>query len=173
MKDPIHHDPVDIIGEAYERMFERVMEDFRKAKEKTAPVLHRLIDEAKEKTSELEELTREEAEKLGEALKRDLADAGEYLAETGGDLKNWLGFETRLIEDRLLDLLLQATDKTTLELLKFKETAARRSTYHTGGITGPGTLICDACGEKLHFTRAGHIPPCPKCHATGFHRGRG
>ena len=171
-KDPLRHDPVDVLGEAYELMLERVMADFRKAKEKSAPVLHRLIDEAKEKALELEELTREEAEKVAEYIKRDLADAGEYLAETGGELKDWLGFETELIESSLLDLIMQASDKTTVELLKFKEDLELGPTYHTGEIAGPGTLICDQCGEQLHFRRAGRIPPCPKCHGTSFHRVR-
>lgn len=169
-KDPLHHDPVDILGEAYEMMLERVMADFQKAKEKTTPVLHRLIDEARDKTSELGELTREEADRLAQYLKRDLSDAAQYMAETGGELKDWLGFETQLIENNLLDLLMQATDKTTVELLRLKEAASLASVYRTGEVTGPGTLVCDECGEKLHFRKAGRIPPCPKCHATAFHR---
>ncbi|MCK5669240.1 MAG: hypothetical protein KAI15_09155, partial [Gammaproteobacteria bacterium] len=40
----------------------------------------------------------------------------------------------------------------------------------TGEIAGFGTLVCDECGEKLHFHKSGHIPPCPKCHKTSFHR---
>jgi len=170
MKDPLRHDPLDALGEVYEKMFERAAETFHKAEEKSGALFHKLIDEAKEKAVELEEVSREDAEKLSAYIKRDLSDATDHLSETGRELKDWLGFETTLLESSIFDLLLKAADKTTLDLLKMKEDAQQASIYHTGEITGPGTLICDQCGEKLHFRKAGKIPPCPKCHATTFHR---
>ncbi|NIA01390.1 MAG: hypothetical protein GWP13_01260 [Planctomycetia bacterium] len=170
MKDPLHHDPLDALGEAYEKMFERAAERFHEAGEKSGPLLHKLIDEAKDKAVELKELSEEDAEKLSTYLKRDLSDAASYLSETGHELSDWLGFETTLVESAIFDLLLKAADPTTLALLKIKEDAQQASIYHTGEITGPGTLICDQCGEKLHFRKAGKIPPCPKCHATNYHR---
>ena len=171
MKDPLKHDPLDVLGEAYELMLERALDDYHKLEKKTRPKLHELVDEAKEKAVELGELSREEAEKVADYLKRDLAHMSETLAETGEDLKGWLGFETLLLEDKILDMIRQAADKTTLELMEWRERAAEASTWHTGEIAGPGTLICDNCGEKLHFKRASRIPPCPKCHGTRFHRG--
>jgi hypothetical protein len=55
--------------------------------------------------------------------------------------------------------------------LKLKHDAERPYIYRTGEITGPGTLVCDNCEERLHFHKAGHIPPCPKCHGVIYHRG--
>jgi len=170
MTHPSHNDPIDALGAAYEKMYERAAENLHKAEETTGSLLHKLIDEAKEKAVELEELSEEDAVKLAGWLKRDLDDAANYLSETGLELKDWLGFETALLESAVLDLLLKAADKTTVELLAMKENARRTYAYRTGEITGPGTLVCDQCGEKLHFHRAGKIPPCPKCHATDFHR---
>jgi hypothetical protein len=173
MKDPLHHDPVDIVGEAYEAMLERVLDGFQKLGDKTGPAVHKLFDNARDKAVELGELSREEAEKLSDYVKRDLTDAAEYLSESGDELQKWLGFETRLIEAEMLQLFMRAADKTTLELYKLKEKAEQASSYHTGEVTGLGTLVCDQCGEHLHFRKPGRIPPCPKCHATAFHRGRG
>jgi len=170
MKDPLHHDPLDALGEAYEKMFERAARNLHKAEEKSDDLLHKLIDEAKNKAVELEELSREDAEKLSAYLKRDLSDAANYLSETGRELEDWLGFEATLVESGIFDFLLKAADKTTLALLKMKEDAQQASAYRTGEITGAGTLVCDQCGENLHFRRAGKIPPCPKCHKTAFHR---
>jgi hypothetical protein len=170
MKDPQQHDPHDSLGKAYEKMFERAIEKFHGAEEKTAHLLHQLIDEARDKAIELKEVSEEEAGKLTIYLKRDLNDTAIFLSKTGHELEDWLGFETKLIESSILDQLLKAADKTTLELLKMKENAEKASSYHTGEITGPSTLACDQCGEHLHFRRAGKIPPCPKCHATRFHR---
>ncbi len=170
MKNPIHVDPLDALGAAYETMYERVAKRLHKVKEHTGPLLHEFIDEAKDKAVELDELTEEDAEKLTIWLKRDLDDAIDHMAETDDRLKDWLGFETTLIESALLYLLLETADKTTLQLLRMKENARLPSVYHTGEVTGPGTLICDECEEKLHFHNASRIPPCPKCHKTKFHR---
>ena len=170
MKNPRSQDPFDVLSEVYEKMYERAAEGFHQAEEKTIPFLHKLIDEAREKAVELKEVSAEDAEKLADWLKRDMSDAYSYLAETGHELKDWLGFETTLVESGIVDFLLKAADTTTVKLLELKENARKASMYHTGEITGPGTLTCDECGEKLHFYKAGRVPPCPKCHATSFHR---
>ena len=170
MTKPTHSDPIDALGAAYEKMYERAAENLHSTEKKSAQLLHKLIDEAKDKAVELKELSEEDAAKLADWLKRDLDDTVNYLSETGLELKDWLGFETTLLESAVLDLLLKSADKTTVELLTMKDYARQPHAYHTGEITGPGTLVCDQCGEKLHFHRAGKIPPCPKCHATTFHR---
>ena len=170
MKDPLHHDPIDILGEAYEKMYERAATNLHQAKNKSSQLFHEFINQAKEKAVELDELTEEDAAKVAEWLKRDMNDFIDYLVEGENELKDWLGFETSLLENIFLDLMLQTADKTTVELLALKENARQASIYHTGEVTGPGTLVCDKCGEVLHFHKAGKIPPCPKCHATTYHR---
>ena len=60
--------------------------------------------------------------------------------------------------------------KTRLELEKLADQAREASRYHTGEVTGPGTLICEGCGKEIHFHKAGRIPPCPGCQGTGFTR---
>lgn len=165
-----HVDPLDAFGAAYETMYEHIAENLDKAKNKTGPLIHQLVDEAKEKAKEIEELTEEDAEKLAGWLKRDLDEVISYLSETDYVVKDWLGFETSLIKNALIRMMLEAADKTTVELLRMKENAHKPYDYRTGEIAGFGTLICDECGEKLHFHKAGKIPPCPKCHKTGFHR---
>jgi len=170
MTKATHNDPIDALGAAYEKMFERAAASLDSAGEKSGSLLHELIDEASEKAVALKELSEDDAEKIAGWLKRDLDDTINYLSETGDELKDWLGFETVLLESAVLDLMLKAADKTTVELLTMKDYAHQPHAYHTGEITGPGTLACDQCSEKLHFHRAGNIPPCPKCQGTTFHR---
>jgi len=162
-------DLIDAMGEAYERLLETAINDTRKLESKSGPVLHKLIDEAQQKLSEMGELSKEELERVAEYLKRDLLDAAAYIEETSEDIATWLGFDIELVEDRLKELLIQAADQTTVDLLEFKERAEARR-YHTGEYTGPGTLVCVNCEEKLHFHKVSRIPPCPKCKGTSFNR---
>lgn len=170
MKHSILDEPLEVLTEAYDTMHKRVTKSLHDAKEHTGPILNKYIEEARKKAVELDELTEKDAEKLTLWLKRDLDDAISHLADTDDKLIDWLGFETTRIESALLYMLLETADKTTVELLRLKDIAQRPYAYHTGEITGPGTLLCDQCEAKLHFHKAGHIPPCPKCHKTSFHR---
>ncbi len=170
MTDKKHTGPLDTLGEAYETMYEHVADNLHRAKDKSGALIHELVDDAKEKVKEIEAVTEEDAEKLAVWLKRDLDDAIHYLSETEYAFRDWLGFETSLIKNELIQAMLDTADKTTLALLRMKENARERTVYHTGEMAGFGTLICDECGEKLHFHKPARIPPCPSCHETSFHR---
>ena len=159
-----------ILSEVYETMYEHVAENLHKAKEKSGSLVHELIEEAREKAVKVEDIADEDAEKLVTWLRRDFDDVVNYVSETDYAVKDWLGFETSLIKSEFIQALLNTADKTTLALLRMKENAHEPYEYRTGEVAGLGTLICDECGEKLHFHKAGHIPPCPKCRNTSFHR---
>ncbi len=175
MKDtPMSHDNRERneqLVHAYNQMMQRVSETLSKATNAAEPILHKAIEAAEEKAVELGELTREEALRIGEYLRRDLQDAGEYLAgPEAQELKEWLRFDIELIENRLFEMFLKVADQAKLDMLDFEEQLIEANEYHTGQITGPGTLVCDNCGEVLHFHAAGHIPPCPKCKHIEFCR---
>ncbi len=156
---------------AYNQMMRRVKESLKQAEETAEPRLRQAVAAAEEKAVELGELTREEAVKIGEFLRRDLQDAGKYLAsDEAQELKDWLLFDLEMIETQLLDMFLSVADQAKLDMLAFEEELAEASSYRTGEITGPGTLVCVGCGELLHFHASGHIPPCPKCHGSDFSR---
>lgn len=161
------------LTEAYHHMMKRVkahLDELEQAEKDFLPNLQQSIEHAAERSVELGELTREEAQLIGRYLKRDVEDAGHYLAKTGHDLREWLRFDLELIEERLLDLFDSAADKTRLQMLAFKETLEQASHYQTGEITGPGTLQCDNCGEQLAFYTVAPIPACPNCAGTTFSR---
>lgn len=167
------HPNLEKLTHAYDRMVERVklrLDDVSKAEKKAVAALKHNVEHATEKAIELGELSRDEAEKVAGYLRRDLEDAGHYLASGDENLGSWLRFDVQLVEARLLDWFQAAVDNSRLELLDFEETLERASHYYTGEITGPGTLACDNCGEVLHFHATGHIPPCPKCRGTIYGR---
>ncbi|MEE9356808.1 zinc ribbon-containing protein [Candidatus Vondammii sp. HM_W22] len=161
---------VDRLVNAYERMLEHVDSMLDKAEKNTLPNIKKSIDAAREKAVELNELTREEAEKVAAYLERDMKDAAHFLSETGDEFRAWFKFDVQLVEARVLEMLANVADRTRLELDRLAERAREGVLYHTGEITGPGTLVCTQCGKELHFHKTGHIPPCPKCHATEYRR---
>lgn len=165
-----NRDPLDRMVVAYENMLERVDDLLEKAEETALPTLKKGLEHAREKAIELDELTREEAEKIASYVERDMHDAAGFLHKTGEEFREWLRFDLELIENRLLDMFAKVADKTSLELGRFAEQAREASLYHTGEITGPGTLICSECGKEMHFHKTGHIPPCAGCHGTRFAR---
>ena len=172
MTDSKQTDPVDRLVTAYERMLERVHEATDSAEKKTVPWLREALADARERAVELEELTREEAEKISRYVERDVKDAAEFLADSGQEFRDWLRFDMTLIQDRFLEIFAGMADQTGQALRDIADRAREASIYHTGEITAPGVLECTACGELLHFEKTGHIPPCPKCQHTEYRRQR-
>ncbi|MFW5450162.1 MAG: zinc ribbon-containing protein [Methylophagaceae bacterium] len=157
---------------AYDKMMHRVELLLDSAEQQALPALQKNIENAKQQAIELKELTKEEAEKLGHYLQRDLHDAADYLERSGKQFSTWLNFDLELIEDRVLDMFSKIVDKTRVELAQLAAQAKRAQEYHTGEITSIGTLACQECDSLLHFKKTSRIPPCPKCHKTVFVRTR-
>ncbi|MCB1856666.1 MAG: zinc ribbon-containing protein [Gammaproteobacteria bacterium] len=170
MTDHEIKDPIERMADAYEQMLERVNQMLEKAEKSTLPSLRKALDQAREKAVALNELTREEAERLSDYLERDMKDAARYLSETGDEFRNWWRFDVELIEQRLMEMFANVADQTKLELEGLAERAREASRYHTGEVTGPGTLVCDSCGKEISFHKAGHIPPCPACRGISYRR---
>jgi len=167
---PPDHSAEKRLADAYHRMLERIKNAVETTEKDTLPRLQDQIGAAKEKAVELGELTREEADKIGTYLRRDLTDAAEFLADTGKELRDWLSFDLDVIEDRLLRMFALMVDHTREELDRIAEQARESEALHTGELTGLGTLACTGCGKQIHFHAPGHIPPCPACHGTRFTR---
>lgn len=174
MTDPRHEPGAnEKLVQAYNRMLERIKTALEHAEQDALPTLQQNIEAAKKKAVALGELTREEAEKIGAYLKRDLHDAAEYLRATRQELSDWLRFDLGLLEDRIAEMFALMVDRTRLELDRLAlhaQTPSDQQQWHTGEITGIGTLRCTACKQTMQFHAAGRIPPCPKCHTTSFRR---
>ncbi len=172
--DPERHGLGDQLAEAYNRMLERVrkgVDEVRgEVEEDALPALERALARAKETATELGELSREEADRIGDYLKRDLQDAAEFVSQSGQELRDWLNFDLKLVKRGLADLFAQVVDRTRIDLAELQRRAETMGEWRTGEVTALGTLECKGCGEQIHFTEPGRIPPCPKCHGTHFRR---
>ena len=163
-------DPFERLSAAYDKILEEVHDAIESARDNALPGLKDYLDDAREKMVELGELSREEADKVAGYVERDMKDAANYLLETGEQLSAWWRFDIQQIENRMLEMFTSVADQTKLELAKFSQRAKTASLYHTGEITGPGTLVCVDCGKEMHFKKTGHIPPCSGCKGTDFQR---
>lgn len=158
---------------AYNRMLERIRHAGGRTEGTETLRLSTLLDAAKDKAVELGELSREEAERIGDYLRRDIRDAAGYLAgEKDSELIDWLRLDLAIVEDRLLELFAGVADRTRYELLELEmqARAADVMEYRTGQITGIGSLQCPECKHTVRFHATGRIPPCPGCHGTVFVR---
>lgn len=128
------------------------------------------IEHALESLSELQEFSKEEVSNIGDYLKRDLEEAANFMQINGKELKDWLRYDLYMIEGTLGNTFSKMVDETRETLKGFEEDASRIGEWHTGEIAGLGTFECKQCGEVIHFHKPGHVPPCPKCHATKYRR---
>jgi hypothetical protein len=139
--------------------------------ERIQAVLIQALQSARETAVQLGELSREEADTIHDFLTRDLYHAGRFLATEEREIADWLRLNALIVEQEIANRLSRLARKASLELKHLEKAKQRFDEWHTGEITGIGTLHCERCGTKIHFENAGHIPPCPKCHATVFGRG--
>jgi polyhydroxyalkanoate synthesis regulator phasin len=172
--DPEQNKPgeksVDKMVAAYEELLKRTHETIETTQKESVPRFRELLEKARDNMVELGELTREEAHKVADYLRRDVEDAASYIAETGNDIREWWRFDLELIEQRMMDMFAKAADQTSLQLAQWAENARQMSLYQAGEITGPGTLVCDKCGAETHFVQTGRIPACAECGNTTFRR---
>lgn len=162
--------PRDHEVHGYERMLERVRERLDSTGDAVERGAHEALDAARERSVALGELTREEADRVAAWLQRDLEDAAEYVGSARGTYADWLHMDLQLVENWVWDRFSSVADQTRLQWQALNRQLQAAARYHTGEVTGPGTLVCRDCGEVLHFKRTGHIPPCPKCHGSRFER---
>lgn len=160
----------DDLVKAYNRMMERVRHSLDDMETRALPSLRSSMDQARKTAVELGELSHDEAEKISYYLKRDMQDAGRHLAESSEEIADWLRFDIDRIEDSLLNIFSSVADRTRVEWAELNSELQRDPPYHSGEITGPGTLYCGSCNEALQFHYTARIPLCPQCQSDTFRR---
>jgi len=162
--------------EAYNQMMSRVRDSIDNAEANAIPTLQKAIEQAKDQAVHLQEVSLDEAEEIGNYIKRDINDAAEYLMETSHEFSEWLMLDIDIIEQKVLELFLSVADKTRIELEQLSHAACNISTesklteYRSGEITGPGSLICITCNQMIQFNTTGTIPDCRECGGQAFKR---
>lgn len=155
---------------AFDHMVENVSEAIHEAEEALAPTIDEMVHNAQVLARELFALTQEEAESLGETLKRDMHKANKTLNQQRKELKDWLSFDLTLVEDRFIDLVARAADKAWLDFREFESEDHQASLYRSDEVCNAGTFNCNNCGNTITLSETGQIPRCPACDHGEFYR---
>ncbi len=157
--------------DAYNQMMSRVKDSIDNAEAHAIPSLQKAIEQAKQQAIHLSEVSLEEADEIGNYIKRDINDAAEYLMETSHEFSEWLRLDIDIIEQKVLELFLSVADKTRIELEQLSHPACNvTAEYKTGEITGPGSLVCINCDQMIQFNTTATIPECDQCGGKLFKR---
>ena len=155
---------------AFEHMVDQVGDAIHNAEEALEPTVEEMVRNAQQLARELFALTQEEAESLGNTLKRDMHKANKALNQQGKELKDWLSFDLTLMEDRFGDMIARAADKAWLDFRAFEAEDHQASIYRSGEVCNAGSFCCGNCNHRLELTKTGELPRCPACNQGEFHR---
>ena len=152
----------------YEKLASRAKELVEEAREKTSEAVGAAIGKAKEEMVAAGDVGHEQGEKLKAFLERDLQITSRYAAKAGEAAKEALEpHRVKAGVESALATILKVTGD------KFEEWSKKLDSqldFKTGELTTPGSLTCKGCGDKIRMQSTGHIPPCPKCRGTEFHK---
>ena len=165
-----HSSSSRLVG-TYNQMMDHIRDAFENT-DTSELSLQKALNNAKDQVIHLGEVTVEEAHEISEYIKRDINDAAEYMAESSAEFSDWLMLDIEIIERHIIDLFLSVADRTRIELEQFQNPPHDPNEYHSGEITGPGTLVCTQCGHHVSFITTGEIEACPECQNTRFQRAK-
>jgi len=155
---------------AFEHMVESVSESMHKAEEALAPTVDEMVHNAQQIAHEIYNLTQEEAESLGTTLKRDMQKANQVLNQQSKELGDWLSFDLALVEDRFIEMIALAADKSWLDFRAFGNEDHQASLYRSGEVCNAGSFSCTHCDAILRLSGTAQIPPCATCAGEEFYR---
>ena len=156
--------------DAFEHMVEHVRDAIDDAEEALEPTVDEMVHNAQVLAREVFALTQEEAESLAASLKRDMHKANEILNREGKELGDWFSFDLKLVEDKFIEMISRAADKSWLDFRRFEAESRQASLYQADEVCSAGTLCCNRCGNSIQLPRTERIPRCPRCGHRKFYR---
>ena len=142
MKDHTPHDPLNMVGEAYERLVEKTMANLHIKENKINKELPKTIRRLEYKNIIYPQMTNNDSD--------------------------WHTFDKEFVKTTLLNMLSHAADQTTLELKQLHDLKRLPDEYHTGELVNAGTLYCDHCGMPYELELPNFLGKCENCDNTSF-----
>ena len=123
------------------------------------------LKKAKDELSSAGDFSREQADKLGEYVRRDLKENADKAKEAV--IK---AVEPQRVAAGVQSAFTRILTSAAETLTELAERSEKSLEFKTGEITSPGTLTCKECDAEMHMKKTTRIPPCPKCHKTIFRK---
>jgi len=163
----------EILLEQYDAFAEKFKALYIAGKGRGKESMEQAMEKAHAELSNLGEFSAAQGESMKKYLAKDLEqtiiDAQELRTTIHDEAKDKL--QPSRLRAGALSSLAFVLEHTTDMLHTLKDKTVDAITYSTGEITSAGSLTCQNCNFKMHLTKTGHIPPCPKCSGTLFHKG--
>lgn len=113
-------------------------------------------------------LNREELEKVGETVRKDVRHALRTIKERGDA---WTSTEAFLsARDKGAQFLIGLAKRVKETAISVETNLAEALHYKKGEIVSGGTFVCVACSEELKLEASGSIPSCARCAKDDFKR---
>lgn len=145
----------------YEKLAARTADLLEEGKKTFEEALKR----AKEELASAGDFSREQADKLGEYVRRDLKENADKARKAV--IK---AVEPQRVVAGVQSAFTRILTSAAETLTELAERSEKSLEYKTGEITSSGTLTCKECNAEMHMTKTTRIPPCPKCHKTIFRK---
>ncbi len=155
---------------AYSRLREEVKRILEEARGTVnADTIRQAIDRAGKELKDAGGYATGTVNRVLDALRKDLASTGEKMGARAGAVSERASDLFEIWKDRSSTFLAQAA-KGISDWLEGVGGRLERRTYRTGEMTYGGVLECTSCGERLVLDHPAHLPECPKCRGSEFHR---
>jgi len=152
----------------YEKLASRTRELFEQAREKSASGLDSALDHAKDELVAAGEFSAKQGERLRKYVRRDLNATSEDVQKLLEKIQK--GTHPSRVGAGFLGLVHHVSESLGSAFDKLATKTEEKLTYHTGEISGPGTLICTKCSKAHHLYHTGRVPPCSGCKRTEFRK---
>lgn len=158
--------PPDLLVSRFDQLAARAKEIFEASADRSPEALEAALAEAREGFEAAGELSRDDGEKLKGWLRRDLQLARRCAHLVQASPRGGLDHDP--VSAGYLALAAAVLDSRSEALTAWAAEVDEATKFHTGEITGPGTLSCGLCGTATHLLASSRIPPCAKCQAAVF-----
>ena len=148
----------------YEKLAERTAELLDTGKKN----LDEALKMARDEMFAAEQFSRERLDKINEFVRRDIALMGENFTKTSATVKS--AVDPQRVSTGIQSVFGSILNSTADLVGEWAERLEKNLEFRTGEVTSLGTLTCKSCKAEIHMKGTGHIPPCPKCHATVFRK---
>lgn len=157
------------LEQQYDLLASKFNELYLAGKERSRESMSTALAKSQEQLTALGEFTEEHGEELKQYLSRDLDQVISHAQHLGEEAKD--RFNPSRLGAGALSSIATVLEFTGNALRSLSDKTKESLTYKTGEMTSAGTLTCQECGQEVHLKQTGHVPPCPKCKGTLYHKG--